>query len=290
MSRLKNKLKHNRIFEQPGYFPPITPRERSLIHRAVNGNDSEEMRILAACATLSRSLATFTPFSFELEEDIVRIIQGESVIAFPRPIPSVKFTLLVYGYLRWLERKYTLPGFCEVEVGDNVIDCGAYVGGFGLSIEDKASRIDFFEPASDNYNCLQLNIREFANTFAHPTGLYSDSGTKKFNISESSVEHSFLTPDHGATDESVEVDIVRLDSFAWEKGIKQIDFLKIEAEGSEIEVYQGVGDLPVKKIAVDVSPERDGKSPSEYLKRTLASKGYEVRIRENVLFGKRREE
>lgn len=87
--------------------------------------------------------------------------------------------------------------------------------------------------------------------------------------------------------EKIDVDIVRLDTFASKIGLDQIDFLKIEAEGVEIEAFEGAGDLPIKKIAVDVSPERDGESPCEYFKDALSSRGYDVKLRGNVLFARR---
>ncbi len=245
--------------------------------------------MLECCAKLSSSHAEFTPFSYELEGRSVRIRQDNTILVFPRPIPPVKLILLVSGYLRWLERKYTLPGFCGIEPGDRVVDCGAYIGGFGLTAIAKAAQVDFFEPDPGNFSCLSTNVGRATMGAAHQAGLHRKAGVLSLNRSESSVEHSFLTPDDGPALEAIEVDILRLDGFAKAQGIEQIVFLKIEAEGVEIEVYQGVGELPIKKIAVDINPERDGESPREYFEQTLTSRGYEVRVRQNVLFARRPE-
>jgi hypothetical protein len=67
----------------------------------------------------------------------------------------------------------------------------------------------------------------------------------------------------------------RLDDFA--TGFK-VDgrkcFLKIEAEGFEIEVIQGFGSFRPQVISVDVSPERFGESPLSSIQKSLTEMGY----------------
>ena len=70
---------------------------------------------------------------FEIEDEYVLAHQREAVIAFPRPLPLIKYAHLSCGYEEWLAHKYALPGFVEVKPADVVVDCGAYVGGFSLS-------------------------------------------------------------------------------------------------------------------------------------------------------------
>jgi hypothetical protein len=55
-----------------------------------------------------------------------------------------------------------------------------------------------------------------------------------------------------------------------------IDFLKVEAEGSEIEVLQGIGNVDVRKIAVDCSPERNQESPAEKIRLQLEALNFKV--------------
>lgn len=269
--------------EKHVFFPPATMAERKAIHRIVKRAGGDQQKLLELASELSASNPAFTPFTFVTDGDTIGIEQQGQVLHFPKPLPEVKITLLVSGYLRWLERKYALPGFCMVENGDRVVDCGAFVGGFGLNALDR-SEVHFFEPDPENFHCLGLNVSKYATARTHRLGLHSENGVLSFNRSASSVEHSFLTPDDGEAVEKIEVEVTRLDSFATKIGLEQIDFLKIEAEGLEIEVFEGAGDLPIKKIAVDVSPERDGESPRGYFEDTLLARGYNVQVRGNVLF------
>lgn len=54
--------------------------------------------------------------------------------------------------------------------------------------------------------------------------------------------------------EKIEVPVRRLDHLVREKGLAQIDLLKIDVEGFEPEVLGGLGDLPVKNIYFEYSP------------------------------------
>jgi FkbM family methyltransferase len=54
--------------------------------------------------------------------------------------------------------------------------------------------------------------------------------------------------------EEIRVPVRRLDLLAREKGLAQIDLLKIDVEGFEPEVLGGLGDLPVKNIYLEFSP------------------------------------
>ena len=272
--------------EPPEYFPAISPDDFKLIGRTLTPARNDDEKMLALASEVSRQKPYFTPFTFTIDEDEVVVRQAGRSLAFNRPVPQVKCLILISGYLRWLERKYALPGFCEVEPGDVVIDCGAYVGGFGLNHVGKARAVHFFEPDPKNHACLMRNIGGAAGASAHQIGLHSQTGVQSFNRSASSVEHSFLSPDDGEAVDTIEVEVSRLDDFAKAQGIDAIDFLKIEAEGLEIEVFEGLGVLSARMIAVDVSPERDGESPRAYFEEALGRRGYEVRVRRNVLFAR----
>jgi len=63
-----------------------------------------------------------------------------------------------------------------------------------------------------------------------------------------------------------------------------LDFVKLEAEGVEIEVFEGLGELKPRKFAIDVSPERNGESPGPELTVRLEELGYNTHQRGHVLF------
>jgi len=92
--------------------------------------------------------------------------------------------------------------------------------------------------------------------------------------------------DDTGVDDAVSLDAVSLADLADEYGLDHVDFVKVEAEGAEPEVLEGIGGLEVDKIAVECSPERDGEPPTEAVRTLLADYDYSIRLRDNVLFAR----
>jgi FkbM family methyltransferase len=235
---------------------------------------------------LSCCVPTFTPTTFSVADRMVLATQNDREIAFPTPVPMVKLSHVVFGYEEWLQRKYCLPGFVEVERGDIVVDCGAYVGGFSIAAAKMAAQVHAFEPEGGNFSCLTYNFRGISNVTLNELGLYSETRRIGLNISPSSVEHSILTPDDGQVIAVREIDVMALKDYLQKRNVPKLDFLKIEAEGAELEVFDGLRGLTPRKLAIDVSPERNGESPAEEFRERLTSLGYEVRQRAHVMFAR----
>src|SRR5262249_30258863 len=138
---------------------------------------------------------SFAATTYRVEGELVIACQGDREIAFPRPVPMIKLCLIMFGYEEWLRRKYCLPGFVEVQAGDTVVDCGAYVGGFSMSAAKVAREVHVFEPDRTNALCADRNLSGFDNVHVNLCGLYDRSDEMVLNISASSVEHSLLRPD-----------------------------------------------------------------------------------------------
>lgn len=83
------------------------------------------------------------------------------------------------------------------------------------------------------------------------------------------------------------VKAVRLDNLIHNLGLNRIDFLKIDAEGAEPEVLEGAKDFlnNIRKIAVDCTPERFGKTTSSKVNDILSSQGFQTRVRNDKVYG-----
>ncbi len=237
-------------------------------------------------ALMSQAHAAFVPTAFVLTEARTLVRQGGAEIAFPRPMPLVKLAHVLCGYRQWLERKYALPGFVTVEPGDIVVDCGAYVGGFSLSAAAVGAHVHVFEPAPANFACAAENLARFANVTLNAAGLYARTQRMPLNLSASSVEHSLLSPDDGAAIAHLDIAVFSLADYCRDRGVSQLDFLKLEAEGVEPEIVDGLGDIRPRKLAIDVSPEREGQSPAAYFEAALPKLGFKLRQRGHVMFAR----
>lgn len=270
------------------YFPNV-PHETLALEgrfRSLAATFPEETRS-RLYEILSEAHPDFIASRLELTDQFLVARQQGQLIAFPRPLPMVKFSHILCGYREWLERKYALPGFVCVEADDVVVDCGAYVGGFSLSAARIARQLHAFEPAPENFACLKLNLAEFDNVTLNEAGLFSETKSMTLNMSGSSVEHSLLRPDDGDPIALHQIEVIALSDYCRLQGIDHIDFLKLEAEGVEPEIFEGLGSLRPRKLAIDVSPEREGLSPAGHFEAILPPLGYEVRTRGHVMFGRR---
>lgn len=188
----------------------------------------------------------------------------------------------------WLKGKYMDGDICVKET-DVVIDCGAFVGAFSLAAATAGSPLVYaVEPSSKNYHCLNKNIDHFsASEVITPVniGLGSKNTKLRLNLSSMSCEDSFLKCDEGATGEYEEVDVLTLETFVEQKNIDPSNlYLKVEAEGFEPEIIKGLGSVKPRVITVDVTPERNGKSPRQEIKDILSDKGYQFRDTKRCLF------
>lgn len=269
------------------FFPnqPDCVLKQEARFRAIAAKLPESDR-LAMYSALSICTPSLSDTEFRVEGDVVVATQDGAEIVFPKPVPLVKLALISFGYEQWLQRKYELPGFVKVERGDVVVDCGAYVGGFSLSAAKLASEVHAFEPDAANAACARRNLRHLSNASVLECGLYDLSDEMTLNVSTNSVEHSLLQPDDDVIVEERRIPVVALADYAADKGIPRFDFVKIEAEGVEPEVFAGLRDMRPTKLAIDVSPERDKKSPAGEFRALLEPLGYEVRQRGQVMFAR----
>lgn len=196
---------------------------------------------------------------------------------------SQEINLLARGFRDRMRDKYALPGFVEIAPGDIVVDCGAYAGGFALAAAREASRVIAIEPAPIAFNCLSRNV---AGTIVEPVraALSDHNGTGDLLLHANSTD-STLISDPGAPPVAREaVALLTVPALMKRFALPRIDFLKVEAEGVELEVLQHIRPEIVAKIAIDAGPERLGASPLLDIAVLLARRGYRLANRNYWLY------
>jgi FkbM family methyltransferase len=176
-----------------------------------------------------------------------------------------------------MKRKYCIPE-CAVENGDTVVEIGANVGEFTLMASETAGRVFSFEPDPNCFYCITENTRNSTNIEVIDYAASNTGGVNTFYISSEDADSSLIEP--RIYSESMEVKTIRLDEWMKSKNLEQIDFLKVEAEGAELEVLEGLGEMinRVKKVSVDGGPERYGQPTSHDVEQFLKSNGFKTRI------------
>jgi len=139
---------------------------------------------------------------------------------------------------------------------DIVVDCGANSGDLFLKISKYIHLNNYyaFEPNPEDYDVLKKNAVGSKNIFHLALG--NTNSELKFYTATSTGDSSLVEPDR--YDSQIAVRVVRLDSFIVAKKIYFIKLLKIEAEGFEPEVLEGLGSMIqcCQYIALDGGYER----------------------------------
>lgn len=187
----------------------------------------------------------------------------------------------------WLLKKYTTENISILKT-DTVIDCGSFVGAFSIgAFKKNANKVYSIEPSSKNFNCINLNIDHYkANKLIQPCnfGLGDKNTSLKLNISSEGCEHSFLECDKGATGTFEEVDVYTLDYFIDFYNVDSDNlYLKIEAEGFELEIIKGLTSFKPRVITIDVTPERNGFSPRKDIEKILKNR-YKLKHTSRCIF------
>ena len=129
-----------------------------------------------------------------------------------------------------------------------VFDIGAHVGEWtnhALEINPQL-HIHCFEPGKDNFTKLAANVQS-KQVVRNPFGLRSRRGEQSFFIYRDAPGLNSLYQRRGLEDgwgleTTHETETVRLDTlenYCREKNIEKIDFMKIDVEGHELEVFKG---------------------------------------------------
>ena len=189
---------------------------------------------------------------------------------------------------KWLLKKYTSPP-CQILPTDTVIDCGAFVGAFSIAaLKQGSKKIFSVEPSPASVECLQLNIEHYQGT-DHITPLAMALGDNAkslpLNLSTHPCENSFLRCDKGATGQAITTQIQTCDWLIESNKINPEHlYLKVEAEGFEVEIIEGLTKFNPRVIVIDVTPERDGRSPRHHLSKLLSARGYSLLNTNRCLF------
>ena len=157
-----------------------------------------------------------------------------------------------------------------IDTDDIVVDLGANFGVFSRYAKSKRAKIFAFEPHPDHFKLLKLNLPNeevFQCALSNVCGqlpLYCSShigGSTLINMND--------------TDKPILVNCFTLDYFFEAELFDHIDFLKIDIEGSEFELFEGISNknlLNIKKIVLEYHHcfwSKDNNKRSEFLQRFL---------------------
>jgi FkbM family methyltransferase len=178
-------------------------------------------------------------------------------------------------------------GNIEVKPGDTVLDIGANYGFFSLyAVEKGASKIISLEPFDSTYKCLEKNTESFEQIITVNAAISSEEGEAKFvlnsdysgssyllsNVSISDDGGVFITPD----DHNIfSVKTTTINKIIEQYNIDKIDFLKVDCEGGELDLFKTITDENLSKVKNTVI-EYHSKEIGEFVTNKLISAGLTI--------------
>ncbi len=179
----------------------------------------------------------------------------------------------------WLRQHYT-GGFYRPQGGDVIVDAGANVGLFSIFMARKNAecRILAIEPYRENFHCLQANVASahVENISCHEIALGGSAGRGQMQaVGNRSLDHILQVGDGAKS----EVPVVTLRDLLELAHAQEVDFLKVDIEGSENAAFPAASADVLsrfKRIAVEYH-DQIAPGTSEMLQNILAST-HEVEI------------
>jgi FkbM family methyltransferase len=168
-----------------------------------------------------------------------------------------------------------------VKPGSTVLDIGSHYGIYSLLSARKAGKVYAFEPVRENYEILRRNIGDnnLKNIQAFNEAISDEDGSAEFNIPWASDSAGFYEHPNAESMKKVTVKTARIDS---EITAKNISFIKIDTEGHELHVLDGLQEtLRNNKQAtmlIELNPEclTNASSSAESLIEKIISLGYDI--------------
>ena len=157
---------------------------------------------------------------------------------------------------------YTCEGTYEVDPvviqpDDIVIDCGSNIGLFSAMIANRCAKVYAFECVPDTYQYINELCKKYKNIILVKKAVGDSLGKVKF-----SMEKNWNTNNQIIQEKEQEafgdpknfdfVDMIIIDNFVKEYGLKKVDFIKADIEGAERKMLKGASET-LKKYAPKLS-------------------------------------
>jgi FkbM family methyltransferase len=178
---------------------------------------------------------------------------------------------------------YNPEGFA-IGANDIVVDIGAQIGVFSVYAAQSAAqgKVHSFEPFGESFELLQKNItlNNCHNINAYNLAVAAEEGRRVLFLAPGNTGGHSLEQMRPENNIKLEVTAISLANFMDREKIAQIDFLKIDCEGGEYEIFFNLPEeklQKIKKISMEYH-NLDQARNGEKMKEFLAAHGFTVRM------------
>ena len=128
----------------------------------------------------------------------------------------------------------------NVDVGDVILDCGAWIGDFSAYASFKGAKCYAFEPFSDAYSGLEETC-ELTGGSIIPVklGLSNQAGVASLELNNLSSSVSKVTMNQTENVGFEKINLITIDDFVQKQNLSKVDFIKADIEGHERYMLMG---------------------------------------------------
>jgi FkbM family methyltransferase len=168
-------------------------------------------------------------------------------------------------------------------IGDNwnIVDIGAGLGDFAVSVAKAHphSTVYAYEPFPESYDLLLENVRlnQIANVKTFPQAIGAQTGSMQLHaVSAEAVQQSTVAPVTGG--QAIQVQSIALDEVLAHLQLTRCDYLKMDCEGAEYDVFFNASPATLEKIDRICLEYHDGVTSHTHqdLVRLFELNGFEV--------------
>lgn len=180
------------------------------------------------------------------------------------------FTARVEDWWRFIDHfEPKTTAFIErtTKASDVIIDIGAHIGIHTIHFAKRAKLVIAIEPEPENFSLLKINIlaNKLNNVIALPIATSNHDGLIRLCMSSASGAHT-VEAVNNCVDELI-VKCKRIDSLLRILGINRIDIVKIDVEGHEYKVINGMQEIlaksPPRVLIIEV--DKDSELPHKLM-------------------------
>jgi FkbM family methyltransferase len=202
---------------------------------------------------------------------------GKSSITWAGETICYDSPLGLSGYQSMLTRHVNLFRIAGLREFGSVIDCGANVGFFSKMIIQLAphARIYAIEPVPAIFDCLKRNLAGSPNVEVFQMAISDRTGHVRMAFDSSAAAVS-----HVAEDGDLEAPAMTLDDFAGERGIGDVDLLKVDTETFEAHVLRGARKVlaRTKHLLIEITIDGNRNYSISSVMSLLQGPGYDFQL------------
>jgi len=216
--------------------------------------DSLPESVSVPLLNLANSSCCFAHRVSVAEQGIYQVKDQQDHVMISRLVRHARYRTGIRNWVNYLAGLYNLEKI-QPAAGGVFIDCGANIGELGIWARSRGLAYHAFEPEPTEARCCDLN--NFAGKpLTNRVGLWSETTELKFYSKAGTADSSLI--EFAGYDRVFNLPVMALDDYIEQQSIKQIEVLKVEAEGAEPEVLQGARKALTRTrfVTVDCGPER----------------------------------